>query len=101
MSEKRGYSNHHVRPQSRGGRGGKTVLVPDSFHRAWHLLFENLYDRECQRFLILVCAAMDRNSLITPEDLAKYRRISLGANDHHNSRPDGMPLRREYGEGTP
>ena len=89
------YSQHHVRPQSRGGRGGKTVLLPEGFHEHWHAIFENLYDRECIRFLILVCSAMDGYAAITPADLAKYRRISLGANDHHNPRPFGMPLVKE------
>jgi len=42
-------SFHHRIPKSRGGRRG--AYIPDNFHRAWHLIFGNLYGLETAQFV--------------------------------------------------
>lgn len=39
------YNEHHYPPQSRKVLS-KVVKVPEDFHRAWHILFDNLYSWE-------------------------------------------------------
>lgn len=81
MSNRHGFTTHHVKPRSRGGQNGKIIEVPDSFHVHWHALFENLYDRECIQFMMMICKAMEQGNIIRPEDLARWRHMAMGAND--------------------
>ncbi len=38
-------NNHHFPPRSRNG-GALTIKISEEFHRAWHILFMNLYKKE-------------------------------------------------------
>jgi hypothetical protein len=47
---------------------------------------------------MMVNHAMETKGTITRDDLARWWNMALGANDHHNPRPGGMPIRREDGK---
>ena len=61
------YSAHHRIPRSRGGK--RTVLVPDHFHKAWHILFSDLFDSEIVLFIELVNEHMRTHHKLTAEDI--------------------------------
>lgn len=62
---------HHVIPRSRGGNGnGNIVEIPETFHVAWHIIFENLYGEECVYFIEMVNKMMED---CTSKNLAELR----------------------------
>ncbi len=63
------YNNHHVVPRSRDSRlpelkDDQVVKVPEIFHRAWHILFLNLYGKEIISFLERVLFFVQRRKEI-------------------------------------
>ena len=64
---------HHIVPRSRE-RNGNVVEVPERFHVAWHIIFENLYGKECIEFIELVNKMMEMDSeKITSRNLTETR----------------------------
>lgn len=59
--------NHHIVPSSRGGR--RTVELPDTFHNAWHICFQNLKPQEIEVFVKKMNALMYSRNEITWEDI--------------------------------
>ena len=52
-------NHHHTIPRSRGGRQENTVEMPKDFHAAWHIVFGNLYGKECIEFIGMVNRMME------------------------------------------
>ena len=42
-------SEHHITPESRGGKN--TCGIPENFHQAWHLVFQNMTPKEICKFV--------------------------------------------------
>ncbi len=70
-------SEHHVIPSSRS-KFGKTVILPEKWHKAWHTLFGNLYGREVGLFVQEVNDLMDTQEEVTKRDLARLREQIKG-----------------------
>lgn len=69
-------SEHHVIPKSRGGR--RTCSIPDNFHEAWHLLFENMTPKEICKFVDLLQQHMYNRREMTWEDINRVRNQIKG-----------------------
>jgi len=55
-------SEHHVIPRSRGGN--RTCSIPETFHEAWHTIFQNLKPDEIETFITkLNCLMLTRNEI--------------------------------------
>jgi len=76
------YEKHHYPPESRGGH--HIVKTPKSFHRSWHILFEDLYSWEtvlCAMDVQALCNQCKRGELPkflvaqTREELKKMSRV--------------------------
>lgn len=49
------HDRHHIKPKSRGGgRRKNLVVLPVTFHRAWHAVFQDLTLEEAHRFMEIV-----------------------------------------------
>jgi len=65
-------SKHHIKPQSRGGREiDNIVVLPHSFHKAWHLLFDTLTVEEAH---LLIDMIMRPNRTWTISLIKKLRK---------------------------
>ena len=71
--KKHGYSSHHVRPKSRGGRNGKQIELPIKFHEAWHTIFGNLYGDETIAFLYWLNAKYEEQDILTEAEMEEER----------------------------
>ena len=71
--QKRHLNKHHCIPRSRGGHLGKTTLIPIEFHRAWHIVFENLYGDERIKFIEELNRAIDIKNEVTGKDIEGLR----------------------------
>ena len=63
---------HHIYPSSRVV-GGKVVLIPITFHEAWHRVFGNLYGLECYNFLRALFFEMNSTESINNNRLEQMR----------------------------
>jgi len=61
------YNDHHIIPSSRGGK--RTVRLPEEFHGAWHILFQNMYGEEILLFI------KDLQTLFQQKDKVSAREI--------------------------
>ncbi len=71
MPKKR-TAHHHIVPKSRGGE--VIVTIPVTFHRAWHVVFHNLYGDECAEFVQLLHNAFNIKGRLTNADIEKLRQ---------------------------
>lgn len=87
-------SSHHVIPSSRS-KFGRTVSIPDKFHKAFHAVFGNLYGKECELFLQEVNDLMDEKEEITNRDLARIREEikGMGLYEFQKTKKDGSGRR--------
>ena len=64
-------SAHHITPSSRGGE--ETCEVPDNFHEAWHICFENLTPEEIIKFVKKLNDMMRSRDEVTWADISMLR----------------------------
>jgi hypothetical protein len=69
----REYSKHHIVPRSRGGRQGRTIKIPATFHDAWHKVFGNLYGEELVEFIREFNELMDKSASISGTSIERLR----------------------------
>lgn len=60
-------SEHHILPKSRGGR--RTCIIPENFHEAWHIIFEDLTPKEIEEFVKRIQQFMWTSNYLTWEDI--------------------------------
>ncbi len=60
-------SRHHVKPKSRGGN--IICDIPETFHQAWHVCFQNLEPGEVVVFIARLQGMMFRRNEITWEEI--------------------------------
>ena len=70
MSRKR-TNKHHIIPKSRGGK--KTVIIPQNFHQAWHVVFGLLHGKEACLFIEKINEMMNNQERITSKEIAALR----------------------------
>lgn len=61
------YNDHHHPPQSRGGT--QTTELPEEFHSAWHVVFQNLKEDE------LLVFVKDVQKLVKQKDKVKAKEL--------------------------
>ena len=69
------YNHHHIVPKSRGGRKGKVIEIPVSFHQAWHTLFGNLYGEEVVDFIIWINKMFQEKDILTEQEIEEERTV--------------------------
>jgi len=72
----RRMSKHHIRPRSRGGKG--VVLIPSSFHEAWHELFDNMTNSEINIFVEKLTTMMPKRKEIDYKEIYNLRKKIKG-----------------------
>ncbi len=65
------YTEHHKVPQSRGGK--ETVELPEAFHEAWHVCFQNLYGKEIQLFIKDLQVLFEQKEKVTAKEIHELR----------------------------
>jgi len=70
--KKHGSGHHFPVCRSRGGE--RTVLIPKTFHQAWHTLFENLNADEVIYFLGEIMYLMETQNRVSSEEIEKLRK---------------------------
>jgi len=60
-------SEHHIIPSSRGGK--EVCELPDNFHEAWHICFQNLTPEEVCMFVRMIQNLMWSRYEITWQDI--------------------------------
>ncbi len=71
---KKVYSKHHVVPTSRNKDSKKVTELPKLFHASWHVLFENLYDKEIEVFIRIINDRMKKQEVITAKELSALKQ---------------------------
>lgn len=71
-------SRHHILPKSRVRKARRTVLLPESFHDSWHVLFGNLKPHETVHFLREFNDLMYSQGRITNSQIQKLREKIKG-----------------------
>ncbi len=80
-------NRHHVIPQSRlKDNNTKTILIPKTFHDAWHRVFGNLYGQEILEFISEFQKITREKDVINEADIInlwnKVKSLNLNATQH-------------------
>ncbi len=67
-------NKHHVTPKARGGKGKKTVYLPEDFHEAWHLLFKDLKPGEIKFFIRRINMLVEKKKEINQKTINKEQK---------------------------